>query len=77
MSKLTGFGMKDCLSLASLSWQFYISLKVRDDEPIYTYRGQNMRHFIRQSKNRRRVGALSQKYNSEISDTTFKFVKKN
>ena len=48
MSSITGFGMKDCLSLPSLGWKHFMSSRCVDDEPIYSYTDKYMRHFVRQ-----------------------------
>ena len=49
MEEMTGFGMKDCLSLPGLGWKYFNSLKTEDDESIYTYIDKYMRWFVRQS----------------------------
>ena len=37
MKEITGFSMKDCLSLPGLGWKYFNSLRTEEDEPIYTY----------------------------------------
>ena len=37
MEKLTGFGMKNSLTLPSLANKYFNSLRDENDEPIYTY----------------------------------------
>ena len=37
MEGITGFSMKDCLSLPGLGWKNFNSLRTDEDEPIYTY----------------------------------------
>ena len=37
MEEITGFSMKDCLSLPGLGWKNFISLRTGEHEPIYTY----------------------------------------
>ena len=37
MEEITGFSMKDCLSLPALGWKYFNSLRTEEDEPIYTY----------------------------------------
>ena len=49
MEEITGFGMKDCLSLLGLGWKCLNSLRREEDEPIYTYNEKYMRWFVRQS----------------------------
>ena len=36
MEEITGFSMKDCLSLPGLGWTYFNSLRTEEDEPIYT-----------------------------------------
>ena len=61
--QITGFGMKDCLSLPGLGWKYLNSLRTEEDEPIYTYNDKYMRHFVRQSIKGGRVCAFNQYYN--------------
>ena len=49
MEELTGFGMKITLTLPSLASKQFNSLKDENDEPIYTFDDEFMRHFLRQS----------------------------
>ena len=74
--KLTGFGMKDCLTLSSVGWHFLNSLRWKDDEPIYKYTDKCMRHFVRQSLKGEEVGASDQYYQNENSNIIFIFIKK-
>ena len=37
IEEITGFGMKDCLSVSCLGWKHFNSLRTEQDEPIYTY----------------------------------------
>ena len=60
MEDITGFSMKDCLSLPGLGWKYFNSLRTEEDEPIYTYNDKYMRWFVRQSIKRGRVCALNQ-----------------
>ena len=71
ISSITGFGMKDCLSLASLGWKHFMSSRCVDDEPIYSYTDKYMRHFVRQAIKGGKVGAFNQLYESQISDKIF------
>ena len=64
MDSLTGFGMKNCLSLPSLGWKYYNSKRTKEDEPIYSYNDKYMRHFVRQSIKGGKVGAFNQYYES-------------
>ena len=47
MEELTGFGMKNSLTLPSLANKFFNSLRDEDDEPICTYNNEYMRHLVR------------------------------
>ena len=47
MEDITGFSMKDCLSLPGLGWKYFKSLKTEEDEPIYTYDDKYMRCYVR------------------------------
>ena len=63
MEQITNFGMKNCLSLPSLGWKYYNSMREEDDadiEPIYSYNDKYMRHFVRQSIKGGKVGAFNQ-----------------
>ena len=68
MEEITGFSMKDCLSLPGLGWKYFNSLKTEEDEPIYTYNDKYMRWFIRQSIKGGRVCAFNQHYKSKHFD---------
>ena len=65
MQEITGFSMKDCLSLPGLGWKNFNSLRTKEDEPIYTYNVKYMRWFVRQSIKGRRVCAFNQYYKSK------------
>ena len=43
MKKITGFGMKNRLTLPSLGEKKFKSLKDESDEPIYTHKDKNLR----------------------------------
>ena len=65
MKEITGFSMKDCLSLPGLGWKYFNSLRKEEEEPIYTYSDKYMGWFVRQSIKGRRVGAFNQYYKSD------------
>ena len=65
MEEITGFSMKDCLSLPGLGWKYFNSLRTEEDEPIYTYKDKYMRWFVRQSTKGGRVCAFNQYYKSD------------
>ena len=71
MEDLTGFGMKNSLTLPSLANKFFNSSREENDETIYTYNDEFMRHFVRQSIKGGRCSALNQYYKSNISQKVF------
>ena len=60
MDEVTGFGMKNSLTLQSLANKSFNCLRDENDEPIYTYNDEIMRHFVRQSIKEGRCSALHQ-----------------
>ena len=76
MQEITGFSMKDCLSLPGLGWKFFNLLITEEDEPIYTYNDKYMRWFVRQSIKGGRVCAFNQYYKSKICDDILKIISK-
>ena len=49
VEEITGFSMKDCLSVPGLGLKYFNSLRSEDDELIYTYNDKYMRWFVRQA----------------------------
>ena len=45
MEEVSGFGLKDCLSLPGLGWEYFNRLRIEEDEPEYTYNNKYMRWF--------------------------------
>ena len=76
MEELTGFGMKNSLTLPSLANKYFNSLRDENDEPIYTYTDPFMRNFVRKSIKGGRCNAFNQQYKSEISDEVFNIISK-
>ena len=76
MEELTGLGMKNSLTLPSLANKYFNSLREENDEPIYTYNDEFMRHFVRQSIKEGRCSALNQYYKSNISQEVFNIFSK-
>ena len=76
MEELTGFGMKNSLTLPSLAKKYFNSLRDENDEPIYTYTDPFMRHFVRQSIKGGRCSALNQYYKSNVSQEVFNIISK-
>ena len=76
MKEITGFSMKDCLSLPGLEWKYFNSLGTEEDEAIYTYNDKYMRWFVRQSIKGGRVCAFNQYYKSKHCDDILKIINK-
>ena len=76
MEEVTGFGLKNCLTLPSLANKYFNSLRDESDEPIYTYNNEYMRHFVRQIIKGGRCSALNQYYKSNISKEVFNIISK-
>ena len=74
MEEITGFPMKDCLSLPGLGWKNFNNLRTEEDEPINTYNDKYMRWFVRQSIKVGRVCAFNQYYKSKIWDDHLKII---
>ena len=60
MEEMTGFSMRDCLSLPGLGLKYFNSLRTEEDEPIYTFNGKYMRSFVHQAAYGGRVCAFNQ-----------------
>ena len=75
--ELTGFGMKNSLTLPSLANKFFNSLRDENDEPIFTYTDPFMRNFVGKAIKGGRCNASNQHYKSEISDEVFNIITKN
>ena len=76
LDELTGFGMKNSLTLPSLANKFFNSLRDENDEPKYTYTDPFLRTFVRQAFKSGRCNAFNQHYISEISDEVFSIISK-
>ena len=74
--ELTGFGMKNSLTLPSLTNKYFNSLRDENDEPIYTYTDPFMRNFVRKAIKGGRCNAFNQHYKSEISGEVFNIISK-
>ena len=76
LEEITGFSMKDYLSLLGLGWKYFNSLRTEEDEPIYTYNDKYMRWFVRHSIKGGRVCAFNQYYESKHFDDIKKIISK-
>ena len=76
MEELTGFGMKNSLTLPSLANKYFNSLRDENDEPIYTHTNPFMRNFVRKTIKGDRCNAFNRNYKSEILDEVFNIISK-
>ena len=76
MEEITGFSMKDCLSLSGLGLKYFNSLRTEEDEPIYTYIDKYMRHFVRQAAYGGRVCGFNQNCKSKSCEDILKSISK-
>ena len=76
MQEITGFSMKDCLSLPGLGLKCFNSLRTEEDEPIYTYNDKYMRWFVRQAAYGGRVCAFNQYYKSKSYQDILEIISK-
>ena len=74
MEELTGFEMKNSLTLPSLANKYFNSLRDENEEPICTYNDEYMRYFVRQSIKGGRCSVLNHYYKSTISDQVFRII---
>ena len=74
MEEITGFSMKDCLSLPGLGLKYFRSFRTEEDEPIYTYNDKYMRWFVRQAAYGGRVCAFNQYFKSKNCDNILKII---
>ena len=65
MEEITGFSMKDCLSIPGRGLKYFNSLRTEEDEPIYTYNDKYIINFVRQAAYGGRVCAFNQYYQSK------------
>ena len=56
--------------------KYFNSLRDENDEPIYSYNDEFLRHFVRQSLKGGRCVTLNQYYNSTFSDEVFNTISK-
>ena len=76
MQKMTGFGIKDCLTEASLGWKCFG--KYNKDREIYTFNNKYVRDFICKSIKGGRVGVLNHRYfESKQCEQILNIIKKN
>ena len=74
MEDITGFSMKDCLSLPGLGWEHFNSFRTEEDEPIYTGNDKYMKRFVRQIIKGGQVCAFNQYYKLKICEDILKII---
>ena len=74
MVEITGFSMKDCLSLPGIGLKYFKNLRTEDDEPIFTYNDKYMRDFVRQAAYGGRVCSFNQNCKSKHCDDILKII---
>ena len=74
MQKMTGFGIKDCLTEASLGWKCFGTYN--KDRKFYTFNDKYVRDFIRKSIKGGRVAALNRYFESNQCEEILNTIKK-
>ena len=75
MQKMTGFGIKDCLTEASLGWKCFGTYN--KDREFYTFNDKYVRDFIRKSIKGGRVGAFNRYFESKQCEEILNTIKKH
>ena len=75
MQKMSGFGIKDCLTEASLGWKCFGTYN--KDREFYTFNDKYVRDFIRKSIKGGRVGAFNRYFESNQFDEIMSTIKKH
>ena len=75
IQKMTGFGIKDCLTEASLGWKCFGTYN--KDREFYTFNNKYVRDFIRKSIKGGRVGAFNRYFESKQCEEILNTIKKH
>ena len=75
MQKMSGFGIKDCLTEASLGWKCFGTYN--KDREFYTFNDKYVRDFIRKTIKGGRVGAFNRYFESNQFDKIMSTIKKH
>ena len=75
MQKMSGFGIKDCLTEASLGWKCFGTYN--KDREFYTFNNKYVRNFIRKSIKGGRVGAFMRYFESNQCEEILNTIKKH
>ena len=73
MQKMSGFGIKDCLTEASLGWKCFSTY----NKEFYTFNDKYVRDFIRKSIKGGRVGAFNRYFESNQCEELLNTIKKH
>ena len=73
MQKMSGFGIKDCLTEASLGWKCFGTYN--KDREFYTFNDKYVRDFIRRSIKGGRVGAFNRYFESKQCEEILNTIK--
>ena len=74
MQKMSGYGIKDCLTEATLGWKFFG--RYNENREIYNCNDKYVRDFIRRSINGGRVGAFNRYFESKQCEEVLNTIKK-
>ena len=75
MQKISGFGITDCLTEASLGWKCFGTYN--KDREFYTFNDKYVRNFIRKSIKGGRVGAFIRYFESSQGENILTIIKKH
>ena len=75
MQKMSAFGIKDCLTEASLGWKCFGTYN--KDREVYTFNDKYVRNFIRKSIKGGRVSAFSRYFESNQCEEILNTIKKH
>ena len=73
MQKMSGFGIKDCLTEASLGWKCFGTYN--KNKEFYTFNDKYVRDFIRKSIKGGRVGAFNRYFESKQCEEILNIIK--
>ena len=66
MEDISGFGMKDCLSLLELGCKYFKSIRNENHDHFYTYTGKYLSWFVRQSIEGDGVSLITNNINQKL-----------
>ena len=72
---MSGFGIKDCLTEASLGWKCFGTYN--KDQELYTFNDKYVRDFVRKSIKGGRVGAYNRYFESNQCEKILNIIRKH